>query len=717
MNEGGGLNAKNGMRGSEILPASGLRAVNVLASSMDASKWDVVLCFCGSGPMRISRAKSRPMICGRRVGVGRPGMTDGGGSSSGGSGPSSRPGSGERDGGDNADGTPGLPNVLLSFFTLDKNRLSESLRGSWEALKRLPAQYVSLITAILTILLNRRIKLSFEQEEKIRKEEERLSKKKRDRAEELHAFFEKYSRRTLTTAGELSERLYAIGMGLDGAHPESTVDGPLFSAFLVARFLGSVETMRKEHPSMDFGRPNADRLFANLLHKVDRAFGLSYSSLEQRSPSYGRQGTFGSGFDLLRIPSSRQRSMGELMRQSRWKDTVLEIGDVASGGIGVHDRLLTFPDFLHLYRTRGEFRSWFQPLVEDFSRATQAGRGKRNRWCIRLGIIQSTLMDVVDFLDPEPRAEKFHLHRRARLVGPIDNALDLPESIRKLYRDTAELMSGSLSAVTSLSLDKGSDVVRLYVKASENRYSENDPTESGDCPFSQRVMLFLLESGIPHRLISIGSGSKAPSWYLNLHPYGTVPVMEHGNSIVEDSGAIIQYLRENFPEPCRKIPTCSLPRGTTERNLSEFRRAFYYWLRGERGMNAKSVTTQLRWLEDALRKRPNISEGPFFGGSSLCDVDISILPHLHRLSVAGRELKVGTIPRRTPIRMESEDESPQPRDTKFQRSCPPFMDISRRQRTTRIFFPPCPPQVRCWSVMKESCIGNENDKPVGFIDL
>jgi glutathione S-transferase len=68
------------------------------------------------------------------------------------------------------------------------------------------------------------------------------------------------------------------------------------------------------------------------------------------------------------------------------------------------------------------------------------------------------------------------------------------------------------------------------------------------CPFAHRVRLTLLEKGIPFESIEIDPQNK-PANFLEISPYGKVPVLKHGDNRVWESAIINEYLEETFPDP------------------------------------------------------------------------------------------------------------------------------------------------------------------------
>jgi glutathione S-transferase len=68
------------------------------------------------------------------------------------------------------------------------------------------------------------------------------------------------------------------------------------------------------------------------------------------------------------------------------------------------------------------------------------------------------------------------------------------------------------------------------------------------CPFAYRSRLTLVEKGIPFKSIEIDLQNK-PANFLEISPYGKVPVIKHGDNRVWESAIINEYLDEAFPEP------------------------------------------------------------------------------------------------------------------------------------------------------------------------
>lgn len=68
------------------------------------------------------------------------------------------------------------------------------------------------------------------------------------------------------------------------------------------------------------------------------------------------------------------------------------------------------------------------------------------------------------------------------------------------------------------------------------------------CPFSRKVRIVLREKGQVCELVEAEPWRREPE-FLALNPAAEVPVLEHDELTIADSGAITAYLEELFPEP------------------------------------------------------------------------------------------------------------------------------------------------------------------------
>ncbi|MEM4658867.1 MAG: glutathione S-transferase family protein [Candidatus Methanosuratincola sp.] len=71
------------------------------------------------------------------------------------------------------------------------------------------------------------------------------------------------------------------------------------------------------------------------------------------------------------------------------------------------------------------------------------------------------------------------------------------------------------------------------------------------CPYCQKVRIALYEKGIPYEKIFVDLAKKEQKseWFMAMNPYGKVPVLVDGTSVVYESSIINEYLDERYSEP------------------------------------------------------------------------------------------------------------------------------------------------------------------------
>ena len=67
------------------------------------------------------------------------------------------------------------------------------------------------------------------------------------------------------------------------------------------------------------------------------------------------------------------------------------------------------------------------------------------------------------------------------------------------------------------------------------------------CPYAQRSRMALIEKQLAFELIEIDVYNK-PDWFLEISPYGKVPVLVDGGKTIYESAIINEYLEEKYPE-------------------------------------------------------------------------------------------------------------------------------------------------------------------------
>ncbi|WP_404784334.1 glutathione S-transferase family protein [Altericista sp. CCNU0014] len=158
------------------------------------------------------------------------------------------------------------------------------------------------------------------------------------------------------------------------------------------------------------------------------------------------------------------------------------------------------------------------------------------------------------------------------------------------------------------------------------------------CPFAHRSRLTLLEKGVPFKLIEIDLQNK-PANFLEISPYGKVPVLKHGDRCVWESAIVNEYLNDVFPEP-PLLPQDPIQRAQARIwiNFADTRlfaatgQLLYGRDSQPRTAILKELTEHLRFMEyEGLRKIS--ARGPYWLGAELSLVDLTFYPWFEQLSV------------------------------------------------------------------------------------
>ena len=68
------------------------------------------------------------------------------------------------------------------------------------------------------------------------------------------------------------------------------------------------------------------------------------------------------------------------------------------------------------------------------------------------------------------------------------------------------------------------------------------------CPFAQRTLITLKHKQLEYNYVEIDLDDK-PSDFLEISPYGRVPVLQHNQAVIYESAIINEYLDEVFVDP------------------------------------------------------------------------------------------------------------------------------------------------------------------------
>lgn len=72
--------------------------------------------------------------------------------------------------------------------------------------------------------------------------------------------------------------------------------------------------------------------------------------------------------------------------------------------------------------------------------------------------------------------------------------------------------------------------------------------DASRCPFCARARIALAEKGVPYETVTIDLADR-PAWIYEKNATGRVPVLEEDGWLLPESGVILEYLEERYPEP------------------------------------------------------------------------------------------------------------------------------------------------------------------------
>jgi glutathione S-transferase len=167
--------------------------------------------------------------------------------------------------------------------------------------------------------------------------------------------------------------------------------------------------------------------------------------------------------------------------------------------------------------------------------------------------------------------------------------------------------------------------------------AEVEIISSSTCPFAQRTRMALIEKGIDHKLTAIDLNDK-PDWFLEISPYGKVPVLRHNGAVIFESAVINEYLEEVFPD--RPLLPADPFRRAQARIWIDFANVrftphvYKLMLAQEpeaQAAQAERLTNAMLMMEhEGLGK---LGDGSYWMGDDISLVDLTFLPHMQRVRV------------------------------------------------------------------------------------
>jgi glutathione S-transferase len=177
-------------------------------------------------------------------------------------------------------------------------------------------------------------------------------------------------------------------------------------------------------------------------------------------------------------------------------------------------------------------------------------------------------------------------------------------------------------------------------------------------PYLRSALLGLEEKGVPYRLAHMVAGDRHSDAHLRLHPFGRIPVIEHGDFQLYETQAILRYIDAVFPgaslQPSEPRAAARMNQIvgmvdwyvfpfitigiTAERLMSQF-----FWGRATDESNIAKALPNARTCVRELARLMGTAE--FLTGDQVSIADLMLAPHLAFFSLAapeGPELLNGT---------------------------------------------------------------------------
>lgn len=161
------------------------------------------------------------------------------------------------------------------------------------------------------------------------------------------------------------------------------------------------------------------------------------------------------------------------------------------------------------------------------------------------------------------------------------------------------------------------------------------------CPFVQRSVITLLEKGIDFDITYIDI-KNPPAWFLEISPFGKVPVLKLENAVLFESQVINEYLDEVYPP--RLQPADPLLRAIDR-----------MWIEYGSNLNFElhAIMTQKdaeKWAaklaetkQEFARVEQELGEGPFFNGADFSLTDAAYAPPLMRARILDQHFGTGLL--------------------------------------------------------------------------
>jgi glutathione S-transferase len=159
------------------------------------------------------------------------------------------------------------------------------------------------------------------------------------------------------------------------------------------------------------------------------------------------------------------------------------------------------------------------------------------------------------------------------------------------------------------------------------------------CPYAERVVLTLLESGAEFRCVHVDLARK-PSWFRNLGSGGLVPAVARAGRVRAESLDLLRALPRELGAPALAPPGAELDAAlaagarAADAGVAALAGAGRGWGIDARGPSAAQAARFAAALDAAVGAPLARHGGPFLGGAQPSVADFALFPFLRRFAVA-----------------------------------------------------------------------------------
>uniref|UniRef100_A0A914ULK2 Uncharacterized protein n=1 Tax=Plectus sambesii TaxID=2011161 RepID=A0A914ULK2_9BILA len=155
--------------------------------------------------------------------------------------------------------------------------------------------------------------------------------------------------------------------------------------------------------------------------------------------------------------------------------------------------------------------------------------------------------------------------------------------------------------------------------------------QSWFCPFAQRAWIGVLEKGIDFDLHEVDPYNKSEEW-LKINPKGLVPVIIHKGRSIWESGVILEYLDDVYPDRPNLLPNEPFLRAQDRMWVDHTNKkiipSYMQLLMGQTDEKRKEAAEKLLQEIQFIFDNASFAEGPFLSGDGhkLGLIDIYLAP-------------------------------------------------------------------------------------------